>query len=163
MKTETYVREVTLPVAAADAFAWHARPGTLERLLPPWQDVRVVSRVGGLEDGGRVELSVPVGPLRRTWLAEHRNVDPPRRFRDVSLRGPFPFWDHQHGLEPRGENECILTDRIEYACPGGLLGRMLGGGYVRHALERMFRYRHDTTAADLAMHARYADRLRMKV
>ncbi len=163
MRPETFLREVALPVSAAEAFAWHARPGALERLLPPWDDVQVLSRTGGLENGAQVELSVPVGPLRRKWLAEHRDVDPPHQFRDVSLRGPFPLWDHRHRFEPRGEAECTLVDRIDYACPGGLLGRFLGSGCVRRRLERVFRYRHDTTAADLAMHARYADRPRMTV
>jgi len=163
MKTETYLREVELPVSAPEAFAWHTRPGALERLLPPWDDVRVVSRTGGVENGARVELSVPVGPLRLKWVAEHCDVDPPRAFRDVSLRGPFPRWDHQHRFVPHGEEGCVLVDRVDYACPGGPLGRMFGSGHVQRQLERMFRYRHDTTAADLAMHARYAQRPRMKV
>ncbi len=163
MKTQVYVREVELPVSAAEAFAWHARPGALERLLPPWDDVRVLSRSGGIENGARVELSVPAGPLRIKWLAEHRDVDPPHEFRDVSLRGPFPLWDHRHRFEPRGPDHCSLIDRIDYACPGGPLGRVFGARYVRRQLDRMFRYRHDTTAADLALHARHDDRPRMKV
>ncbi len=163
MRPETFRREIALPVSAAEAFAWHARPGALERLLPPWDDVRILSRTGGIENGARVELSVPAGPFRVKWLAEHREVDPPHEFRDVSLRGPFRLWDHRHRFEPRGEAACTLIDRIDYACPGGLLGRFLSGGCVRRRLDRVFRYRHDTTAADLAVHARYADRPRMKV
>ncbi len=163
MRPEIFFREVALPVSVAEAFAWHSRPGALERLLPPWADVQVVSRVVVLEDEARVKLSVPLGPLRREWLAEYREVDPPRQFRDVSLHGPFPLWDHLHRFEPRGQAECVLVDRIEYACPGGLLGHIFGGGHVRRQLDRMFRYRHDTTVADLAMHAQYADRPRMKV
>lgn len=163
MRAETFLREVALPVSTSEAFAWHARPGALERLLPPWNDVHVLSRAVGLENGARVELSVPFGPLRWKWLAEHRDVEPPRQFRDVSLRGPFPLWDHLHRFEPRGAAECTLVDRIEYACPCGLLGRVFGGGHARRELQRMFRYRHATTAADLAMHAQYANRPRMKV
>ena len=163
MKQETFLRSVELPVAAAAAFAWHARPGALERLLPPWDDVRVLSRSGGLEDGAQVELSVPAGPIRLKWVAEHRDVQPPYQFRDVAIRGPLPLWDHCHRFEPLGPDACTLTDRIDYACPGGPVGRLLKGRSLRRELERMFRYRHDTTAADLAMHAQYADRPRMKV
>ncbi len=163
MKPETFLREALLPAPVAEAFAWHARPGALERLLPSWGDVRVLSRTGGLENGARVELSVPAGPLRVKWLIEHRDVDPPHEFRDLSLRGPFPLWDHRHRFEPRGAAECTLVDRIDYACPGGPLGRALGSRHVRRQLERMFRYRHDTTVGDLAMHAQYTDRPRMKV
>ena len=163
MKLETFSRTTPLPVSAEDAFAWHAREGALERLLPPWDDIRVVSRSGAMEDGGRVALSLPVGPVRLEWLAEYHDVEVPRQFCDVAIHGPFARWDHLHRFQPCGDAECTLTDRIEYACPGGMVGCVLGGSYVRRQLERMFRYRHATTAADLALHCRYADRPRMKV
>ena len=45
-------RATRLPFSAATVFAWHERPGALERLTPPWEHVRVVERSGGLGDGG---------------------------------------------------------------------------------------------------------------
>ena len=41
-----YRRELRIDHAASDAFAWHLRDGALERLLPPWQNARVVARTG---------------------------------------------------------------------------------------------------------------------
>jgi len=168
MSLSYFEREVELPVAAETAFTWHARPGALERLLPPWDDVRIVSRSnphgeGGLAEGSRVELSMPLGPLRVSWLAEHREVDPPHSFRDVALRSPFAHWDHLHRFDARGVNQSVLVDRIEYRPPGGALGATLGGGRIRRDLERMFRYRHAVTHDDLAMHAGYLERPRLRV
>jgi ligand-binding SRPBCC domain-containing protein len=59
-----FVYRSHMPVSADALWDWHARPGALERLTPPWDRVRVESRTGGLEDGARVTLSVPVGPRR---------------------------------------------------------------------------------------------------
>ena len=35
-------RQSRLPVSAEEAFAWHARPGALERLAPPWERLDVL-------------------------------------------------------------------------------------------------------------------------
>ena len=34
-----------------DVFAWHARPGAIHRLLPPWQPMSVVAEAASLADG----------------------------------------------------------------------------------------------------------------
>lgn len=155
MKAYVFSRRSLLPVPAEEAFAWHTRTGALERLLPPWEKVRVLSRTGGIQDGERVELRVYLGPLPIQWVAEHRDYEPNRQFSDVQLRGPFAAWNHQHRFEPEGVEQCVLEDRIEYALPAGPIGHVLGRGSVHRRLERMFSYRHATTAADLAAHAKY--------
>ena len=53
---------------------------------------------------------------------------------------------------PDGENACRLQDRIEYALPFGILGRLLGAKLVRRKLERVFEYRHRLTVQDIPAH-----------
>ncbi len=158
MKLDRFARHVELAVPVETAFAWHERPGALSRLLPPWQSVQVASSEGGIRSGDWVELRMKIGALQRRWRAEHRDYEPPRLFRDVQVVGPFAYWSHLHLFERQGPDACRLEDRIDYRLPGGFLGKACAGRYVRRELERVFRYRHDTTAADLAAHARYAER-----
>jgi len=141
-----------LPVPAETAYAWHARPGALQRLTPPWEPIRILEQSGGIEDG-RVVLDVPLGPFRQRWMARHRSVVPGREFVDEQVEGPFARWVHSHLFEPVGADRCRYTDRIDYQLPAGAVG-LLAGGAVRHRLERSFRYRHTTLAADLVAHAR---------
>ncbi len=123
--------------------------------MPPWDPVDVEERTGGIDDGGRVVLRVPVGPLRVRWVAEHRDFEPGRQFRDVQVSGPFRRWVHTNRVVPDGPDACWLEDEIEYALPGGPLGRLLGGSMTRKKLDAMFRYRHGVTAADVADHLRW--------
>jgi len=59
-----------LPFPAAAVYAWHTRPGALERLTPPWERVQVLSRTGGLDDGARTVLRVASVPWGFTgWLS----------------------------------------------------------------------------------------------
>jgi len=156
-------QSVHLPVPAREAFDWHARPGAFERLNPPWDPVRLISRNGGLEDGGRVAFAVRLGPLRRRWIAEHRGFVDGRQFQDVQVRGPFAEWEHTHTILPEGDSACELHDEIRYRLPAGALGRLLGGRLTERQLLRVFRYRHRTTAGDLAAHAKYSRGRAMRI
>lgn len=153
-----------LDVPAAAAFAWHTRPGAFERLSPPWDRVRVVERSGsGVEDGARLVLEIRKGPVRQRWVAVHSGYEPGRRFVDTQESGPFAAWQHTHTVEPVGDAACTLEDSIAYSLPGGLLGATLGGPIARRTLERMFTFRHVRTRDDLARHAAYADRPRLRI
>jgi hypothetical protein len=141
-----------LPVSAEEAYTWHTRPGALERLVPPWERVRVIGRRGAFEDSV-VTLEVPVGPGRARWVAHHREVIPGRQFVDEQVEGPFARWTHTHAFEPLGLDRCRYVDRIVYKLPLGRVGA-LGERYIRARLERSFRYRHVTVSHDLVAQRR---------
>jgi len=158
-----FQKQIDIDVPVEAAFAWHERTGALARLLPPFEDVRVHHASGGIQHGARVEMSVPAGPLRKRWVAEHRDYVPNEEFTDVQLRGPFASWEHRHLFEFRGEQACTLTDTVNYKLPLGALGRTFGAGMVAKKLESMFRFRHDRTKADLELHHAFRDQPRMKI
>lgn len=134
---------------AEDVFRWHLRPGAFARLQPPWEKVELRGGHPGVSEGSRVSVSTSFAGIPQTWVVEHRDIEPGRRFRDVMQRGPFAQWVHTHRFEAAGPDACELVDDIEYTLPLGGLGNLLGGHLVRRRLERMFTYRHEVTRADL--------------
>ncbi|MEZ5101526.1 MAG: TIGR01777 family oxidoreductase [Thermoleophilia bacterium] len=148
----TFEKQSHVDATAAETFAWHERPGALERLTPPWERVRVVERRGGLEDGSEVVLEVRKGPLRRRWVARHRDYEAGRRFVDEQVEGPFARWRHTHEFLPNGGAGSTMRDLVEYALPLGPLGALVGGPIARKTIERMFDHRHAQLADDLARH-----------
>lgn len=163
MKTERFVARSLLPFAAEDVYRWHARPGAFERLGPPWEKVRVLQRHGGIEQGAEVALALRAAGRWRRWVARHHDHEPGRGFADTQVEGPFALWEHRHRFVAEGPSRCWLEDDIEYALPLGRLGRWLGGSMVRRKLQRVFRYRHQVTANDLALHDRYSAGRPLKV
>lgn len=155
MSSKIFERSLQLPVDAAEAFAWHARPGALDRLIPPWESVQIADRGEGIRDGSIVKLVANIGPLRLPWLAEHHGYDAGRSFRDTQRSGPFAQWEHLHKFKSDSNGRGMLEDRIEYRLPGGALGSLFAGKFVKRKIERMFAYRHKTTHADLAAHSKY--------
>ena len=160
---EIFERRVTLPASAQAVFDWHARPGAFERLVPPWEQVELISQTGGIRDGARVEVQIRIGPIRKRWTAEHCGYVPNQQFQDIQRGGPFAHFEHTHRISPQSEQSCELEDHIEYCLPLGWLGRILGGRYVRSKLDRSFRYRHNITFHDISAHARQEGQQSMKV
>lgn len=137
--------EVRLPVSAAEAFAWHERPGAFERLSPPWQSVRVVERRGGIRDGARVtlDLGAPIG----RWSLEHHDHRAGVAFHDRQLRGPFAQYSHAHRFRDEA-GAGVLTDALEFQLPMSPLSRP-AEGFVREEFARLFAWRHRVTRLDL--------------
>ena len=129
-----------VPFAVADVFDWHQRPGAIYRLLPPWQPLRVEAEARNLRDGqARLRL-----PGRVTWVAQHRDFDPPHGFVDELTSLPLP-WRHTHRFEALGDDSTRVVDRVDTPVPAALL-------------RSTFAYRHRELADDLAV----ADRARAR-
>jgi uncharacterized protein len=122
----------------AEVFSWHARPGAVARLTPPWPPVQVRHEAGSLRDG-RAVFGLP-GGLR--WVAAHQPdaYDPPHVFADA-LESPLLRWRHRHEFSAAGERATLVTDVVDTPLPA-------------RALRSMFVYRHQQLAADLAALAR---------
>lgn len=131
-----------MPASAEAVFAWHERPGALERLMPPWESATVEQRTGGISDGARTVLSIPVGPFSVRWVARHRNTIPGRQFVDEQVSGPFAHWVHLHKMVPASDGTSLLHDRVEFTPPFGAIGALMAP-WLRRRVERMLRYRHE--------------------
>jgi uncharacterized protein len=126
-----YSSSVDHPLDAV--FTWHERPGAFQRLVPPWQGVRLVEEARSLADG-RAVVRLP-GGIR--WVAQHRDLDPPHRFVDDLVSPPLP-WHHVHSFEATGPFRTRVTDAVTTPIPASLL-------------RAMFAYRHIQLRDDLAV------------
>lgn len=113
-----------------DVFAWHARPGALRRLLPPWLPLTLEREAGSLADGEAV-LRLPAG-VRWTMRHQPDAYDPGRRFAaegDLPLTRSRGTWRHEHLFEDAGEGRTRVVDRVDSAAPSMTLRPALTYGY----------------------------------
>jgi ligand-binding SRPBCC domain-containing protein len=142
-----FVAASRIEASAEKLFRWHAEPGALERLTPPWERIEIIERARGIRDGDSGAMWVYMGPFRLRWAFEHRDYIEGRQFRDVQTSGPFRRWEHTHLFTTEDAEACRLEDRIESALPFGARGETVGAWMVRRRLARVFEYRHRVTAA----------------
>ena len=157
-----FVQTSTFPASPDELYAWHAAPGALARLSPPWQAVRRVGPEQPLAEGQRVELRLRMGPLWVPWVAHHRDLVEGRQFVDEQVFGPFARWVHLHRFSPVPGGGA-LDDEIDYEFRGGALAERFGEPLVRGMLRRMFGYRHEVLRGDLERHLPWRDRPRLRV
>lgn len=137
---------------------WHTRPGTFQRLTPPWENVKVEKQTGDVIQGGEMHMKVKEGPITLTWIAKMFGYQENKQFEDKQVKGPFKYWHHIHKFLPNSngdEQKSVLSDEIEFKIPFEPFSRPIGMPLVRKKLNRMFQYRHTITQNDLSLHNKY--------
>ncbi len=140
-----FVKEGVIKATPERVFAFHELPDAFERLIPPWENARILQKADISQLGSRaiVEFRI-LGLFRERWVAEHTVYDPPRSFEDIQVSGPFKNWRHRHIFEPHFEG-AMMRDEIDFGLPFGWLGDIAVKYAVLRKLEKMFDYRHAVT------------------
>jgi ligand-binding SRPBCC domain-containing protein len=147
-----FEQAVTLPVSATRAFAYLCHPQAFNRLNPPWEKVDIIHKTGGVEDGATQDMRVQLAPgIWTRWLARHQDYIPGVQFADKQVTGPFARWLHTHRVQAVDVSNSLQTDHIDYALPFDWLTGPVGYWVVKQKLARMFAYRHQLMAIDLAL------------
>ena len=140
-----FVKESIIRAAPERVFAFHLLPDAFERLIPPWETVRVLQKADISRVGSRTIIESKLfGFFKVKWIAEHTRYEPPQMFEDVQISGPFKSWRHRHVVLPHAAG-AVLKDEIEFVPPGSLFGKAAAPVLVLSKLEKMFAYRHEVT------------------
>ena len=130
--------ELWLPRQRAEVFAFFGEARNLQAITPEFLNFEVltpapiVMRAGTLID---YKLRVRGIPLR--WRTLISSWEPPHRFMDEQLRGPYRQWIHEHTFEER-DGGTLARDVVRYSVFGGALVDRL---FVRRDVEKIFAYR----------------------
>ena len=73
------------------------------------------------------------------WRTEIETWEPPFRFTDRQLRGPYRLWHHTHTFEER-DGGTLCRDEVRYAVWGGALVERF---FVRGDIRRIFAFRRE--------------------
>ncbi len=144
MTIHTFDREIKLGRSLAEVFPFFADARSLETITPPWLRFQILTpepiemRTGTLI---RYRLRVHGIPMR--WKSEITAWEPPYRFVDAQISGPYRLWVHEHTFEENGGGT-LVRDRVCYAILGGALVNRL---FIRPDLRKIFDYRHERLAA----------------
>src|ERR1035438_583580 len=135
--------EQFVPRPLDEVFGFFSKADNLQQLTPPWLHFRILSveplpvRKGTLI---RYSLRWRIFPIR--WTTEIVEWEPPYRFVDVQLKGPYKLWRHEHRFIAEG-NGTRITDEVQYLLPFGVLGSIAHRLKVKNDVETIFAYRTD--------------------
>jgi len=140
MKEYPFHAELWLPKPREEVFAFFSEARNLEALTPPWLRFEVLTPAPiPMEAGTLIDYRIRIRGFPIRWRTEITLWEPPHRFADIQLRGPYTRWDHTHTFEERDGGTLCLDD-VVYRPRGGALVHAL---FVRRDVERIFAYRRD--------------------
>jgi ligand-binding SRPBCC domain-containing protein len=151
MVAYTLRREQVLDVGAEAAFAFFADAANLEAITPPLLRFELVTPPPievGVGTFLQYRLRLHRVPVR--WDTLIQAWEPPHRFVDVQVRGPYRLWHHTHEVEALDGERSVMRDTVRYAIGFGPLGAAAHRLVVRRDLEAIFDYRAATVPDLLA-------------
>lgn len=138
MKERLLQVELLLPRARSKIFPFFAEARNLEVLTPPWLKFEVLTpKPIEMRAGTLIDYRIRVHGLPIRWRTEIVEWNPPHRFVDVQLSGPYKLWHHTHTFEDRGDST-LCRDEVRYWPRGGAIVDRL---FVRHDVKRIFDFR----------------------
>lgn len=139
---------MSLPLTLDEVFPFFADVANLERITPPELCFRIttpgsiVMRAGTL-----IDLRLRLFRIPFSWQTRITRWEPPYRFVDEQLRGPYKLWVHTHSFFEENGQTTIL-DEVEYGLPLWPFGEV-AYPLVRAQLDRIFQFRQEATRAAL--------------
>jgi ligand-binding SRPBCC domain-containing protein len=131
---------VWLPKPRPEVFAFFADPRNLARVTPPHVRLRLLSAATPMAAGAVYDFRLTWFGVPLRWRLFIREFDPPVRFIDVQVRGPWDRWEHRHlFLEERGGT--WMEDRLVYRLPLGAVGQAAHALIVGRQVAAAWRYR----------------------
>jgi hypothetical protein len=140
-KTFVLEREQLVPQPPEVVFPFFEDAGNLERITPPALRFRILTPLPiAMRAGALIDYRLRLFGLPFRWRTRIELFEPPHRFVDLQLRGPYRLWRHLHEFEaaPGGTR---MRDRVEYALPLGPAGALAHALVVRRTLAHIFDHR----------------------
>jgi ligand-binding SRPBCC domain-containing protein len=129
-----------------EVFAFFSDANNLEAITPRQLNFHILTPGPILlASGARIDYQLTLYGIRLKWATLIESWDPPHRFVDVQLRGPYRVWRHTHRFISEGPGTRIVDD-VEYELPLGPLGRLVDALWTRREVARIFGYRSEVIA-----------------
>lgn len=134
---------VVVPRPRDEVFAFFAQAENLGTLTPPELGFRILTPLPVVMGAGAlIDYTIRLWMVPMVWRTRITAWEPPLRFVDDQIRGPYRLWSHQHTfVEVDGGTR--IEDEVHYLLPFGILGRLVAP-LIRLQLARIFRYREAT-------------------
>lgn len=132
-----------LPRPLDEVFAFFSDAANLEKLTPDFLRFRILTEQPvEMKPGALIDYRIKVHGLPMRWRTRISVWEPPHRFVDEQLKGPYRMWIHEHSFrEVDGGTE--VRDVVRYRVPGWILEPVIHRFVVGPDVERIFQYRQE--------------------
>ena len=122
-------------------FEFFSKPENLEMITPKSLSFNILTPTPiKMEKGSLIDYTIRLFGISIHWRTLISDYEPPFRFVDQQIKGPYTFWHHTHTFK-LVEGGVEIIDQVKYSLPLGWLGTLAHAIWVRKDLEKIFEYR----------------------
>lgn len=133
-------QESWVPRPLDEVFSFFAEPGNLEILTPATLRFRILTPPPlEMRNGLLIDYRLSLAGMGFRWRTLISHWEPPHRFIDEQLSGPYRQWVHTHTFEAM-DGGTRITDHVRYRLPLYPFGEV-ARPLVRLQLRGIFAYR----------------------
>src|SRR3954449_5721999 len=145
-------REQRLAAPPSEVFPFFADSRNLEAITPPLLRFRLLTPEPiALGVGTFLQYALRIHGVPVRWDTLIQEWEPPHRFVDVQVRGPYRLWHHTHELVALdGGAATLMRDTVRYSVGFGALGEVARRALVLRDLEAIFAFRAERVPALVA-------------
>src|SRR5512135_1279037 len=134
-RTYLIEREQWLARPIEEVFAFYGDATNLEAITPAWLRFFVITPAPiAMRAGTLIEYRLRWRRMPLRWTTIIEAWEPPHRFVDTQLQGPYRLWHHTHTFEAQ-MGGTLIRDEVRYRLPLGWLGVVLHRLGIRRDLE----------------------------
>jgi len=150
MHVHVLEREQHLPAPPERVFPFFGDARNLEAITPPLLRFRVLTPEPiDMRAGTRLDYRLRLHGVPIRWHTVIEAWEPPERFVDVQVRGPYALWHHTHVFAPAPGGGTVMRDVVRYAIGFGVVGEVAHRLFVARDLRRIFDFRAAAVASAL--------------
>lgn len=142
MKKYLFKNELVINKPINTVFSFFSRAENLNTITPPWLNFKILTPEPIMMKAGTlIEYRLRIHRFPASWKSEITEWNPPYKFTDSQIKGPYRLWVHEHIFNEEAGGTRII-DRVQYAVPGWFLAPIIHELVVRNDIQTIFNYRN---------------------
>lgn len=133
-----------VPAPIEAVFTFFSEAENLESITPSRLRFAFRELPSTMQRGATTSYHLRIHGFPMAWKSLITRWEPPHRFVDVQLRGPYAYWRHEHTFTPEAGG-VLIGDAVDYVLPFAPLGN-LAASLVDSDVRAIFAFRRDTIA-----------------
>jgi ligand-binding SRPBCC domain-containing protein len=139
--TRIFSDEIWISQPIDKVFEFFSNAANLDAITPAWLHFRIITRMPvEVHAGTLLEYTLRLKGIPIHWITEITEWDPPHRFVDRQLKGPYRKWIHTHTFEVK-DGGTQVRDQVQYEIAAWIFEPLINRFFVRPDLVRIFQHR----------------------
>jgi ligand-binding SRPBCC domain-containing protein len=135
------VKETVINRPLNEVFDFFSKAENLNKITPPDMQFRILTPLPiNIQKGTLIDYKIKVNGIPFKWKTLISTWEPPLRFVDEQLRGPYNTWIHEHTFEER-DGKTYMKDVVKFKSPGWILEPLINALFIEKKVKGIFEYR----------------------